>query len=114
MPFAGVGAKLGANGDSLAATPGHDQPESLLVKSMSSLAQPCWTTVVRRRLAREAADGVQAGGLIDVGVDLLSGRDVLVAEHDLGVPGWDAEQLEQGRGLCIGPQWVHSAAKRRR
>jgi hypothetical protein len=52
--------------------------------------QPCWTTVVRRRLTREAADGVQAGGLIDVGVDLLSGRDVLVAEHDLGVPGWDA------------------------
>ncbi len=46
----------------------------------------------------ELGDGVQAGGLVHVGVDLLRGRDVGVPEDDLRIAGRDAQVLEQGCG----------------
>jgi hypothetical protein len=55
-------------------------------------------TTVGRSLAAaeqlvELGQRLAAGGLIDVGVDLLRGRDVRVAEDDLSIAGRNAERL---------------------
>jgi hypothetical protein len=43
----------------------------------------------------ELGQGVAAGHLVDVCVDLLRGRDVRVAGDDLGIAGRDTEILKQ-------------------
>ena len=45
----------------------------------------------------ELGQGVAAGHLVDVGVDLLRSRDVRVAKDDLGIAGRDLEVFEQRR-----------------